>query len=215
MKKRIAASVLAVSLLIAGPAQNVLALEKESAGRAVINSQAAVVVKAGAKLNVLLSQELRNRLNSKFLPNSSLETTAGKKVEKKPASRGGFGTIDVQKVIRIAVALRGTPYKSRGETPRGFDCSGFTRYAYKAGAGIDLPHSSAEQARYGKSVSKVDLAPGDLVFFNTSGSGISHVGIFVGGNNFISAATSSGVIVSSLSDGYWGKRYLSARRLEN
>jgi cell wall-associated NlpC family hydrolase len=192
MKKRIAASLLAVSLLVAGPAQNVLALDKVPAKRVVINSQAAAVVKIAAKLKV-----------------------AGKPSKKKPASRGSFGTIDEQKVIRIAVSLRGTPYKGNGETPAGFDCSGFTRYVYKAGAGIDLPHSSAGQAQYGSAVAKADLAPGDLVFFNTSGSGISHVGIFIGGDNFISSTSSSGVKVTSLSDGYWGKRYISARRLGN
>jgi len=121
----------------------------------------------------------------------------------------------VQKVIRIAVSLRGTPYKWNGERPGGFDCSGFTRYVYKTGAGINLPHSSAEQARYGTAVAKTDLIPGDLVFFNTSGSGVSHVGIFIGGNNFINATTSKGVMVSDMNDGYWGKRYLSARRVEN
>lgn len=171
MKKRIAASVLAVSLLMAGPAQTALALDKVPAGRAVI--------------------------------------------KKKPASRGSFGTIDVQKVIRIAVSLRGTPYKGNGETPGGFDCSGFTRYVFKAGAGINLPHSSVEQAQYGTAVLKTDLAPGDLVFFKTSGSGISHVGIFIGGDSFISSTSSNGVMVTSLNDVYWGKRYLSARRLGN
>lgn len=186
MKKRIAASLLAVSLLAAGPAQNVLAVEKVPARRAVINSQAAEV----------------------------MDITASKRA-KKPASRGNFGDIDVQKVIRIAVSLKGTPYKRGGEKPGGFDCSGFTRYAFKTGAGIELPHSSAEQAEYGSAVAKADLEPGNLVFFKTSGSGISHVGIFIGGDNFISASSSVGVTVSSLSDGYWGPRYLCARKLGN
>lgn len=215
MKRKVMASLLAVSLLMAGFTQNVLALDKVPAKRAVINAQSAVVVKTAARLNVQLSPELKKRLDPKFLPKSAPAVAKSKQTKKKPASRGSFGTIDVQKVIRIAVSLRGTRYKSNGQTPDGFDCSGFTRYVYKAGAGIDLPHSSAEQAQYGTVVAKADLAPGDLVFFNTSGSGISHVGIFIGGDNFISATSSSGVKVSNLSDEYWGGRYLSARRLGN
>jgi cell wall-associated NlpC family hydrolase len=215
LQKKIAASVLAVSMLLAGTVQNVLAVDKVSAREAVINAQTAAVVQAAAQLNVPMNPELRQRLNHPALPRLAPALTAVKPAKKKPVSRGSFGTIDVQKVIRVAVSLTGTPYKRSGQTPGGFDCSGFTMYAFKAGAGIDLPHSSAEQAQYGTAVSKSDLAPGDLVFFNTSGSGISHVGIYIGGDNFISASSSKGVTVSNINDAYWGKRYLSARRLAN
>ena len=189
MKRAIMAAVISVSLLMAGPAETVLA-GSGSTHRAAVNAQTTLVLKAASKVG----------------------KTTKKPVKKPPVSRGD--RFDSAKVIRIAVALKGTPYRSRGQTPDGFDCSGFTRYVFKAGAGIELPRSSAEQARFGVAVSKNDLRPGDLVYFNTSGEGISHVGIYIGGDNFISSTSSSGVQVTGLNDDYWGPRYKGGRRVE-
>lgn len=116
-------------------------------------------------------------------------------------------------VVRSAFACRGTRYVRGGASMRGFDCSGLTRYVFKK-YGVDLPHYSAAQANYGKSVSRNELRAGDLVFFQTQGRRISHVGIYVGENKFVHAATRSrGVIVSSLNQPYYASRYRGARRV--
>ena len=106
----------------------------------------------------------------------------------------------------------GIKYKYGGDTTRGFDCSGFTRFIF-AKFGIDLPRTSAGQAGIGEKVAKADLRPGDLVFFNTNGRSISHVGIYMGGGKFAHASTSLGTTITPLNDKYYAKRYVTARRV--
>jgi len=116
------------------------------------------------------------------------------------------------KMDSVIEDLIGTPYKSAGSTTSGFDCSGFTSYVFKQFK-ISLPRTSGAQSQVGKEVAKDDLMPGDLVFFNTSGNGVSHVGIAVGDGKFAHASSSKGVMISKLSESYWDKRYVSARRV--
>ncbi len=120
------------------------------------------------------------------------------------------------KVLSVAKSQIGTPYVWGGTTPSGFDCSGFMRYVYNQ-VGISLPRTTAEQYRVGQSVSKSNLQPGDLVFFETYQPGASHSGVYVGNNQFVHASSSNGVSTSSINDPYyWGPRYLGAKRvLEN
>ncbi len=116
-------------------------------------------------------------------------------------------------LIQTALACRGTVYRRGGTSRGGFDCSGFTRYVY-AKYGVSLPHSSAAQASRGVSVDKSQLQPGDLVFFQTGGRGISHVGIYIGNGNFVHAASRGrGVTVDSINSGYYSPRYRGARRV--
>lgn len=108
--------------------------------------------------------------------------------------------------------LIGTPYRWAGTTEKGFDCSGFTAYVF-AQFNIDLPHSSKAQNQEGYWIPQSDLRPGDLVFFSTDGKGVSHVGIYVGDGEFIHSATDKGVMKNKLSENYYAKRYVSARRV--
>jgi murein DD-endopeptidase / murein LD-carboxypeptidase len=108
--------------------------------------------------------------------------------------------------------LLGIPYRDAGTTTRGFDCSGFTAYVFNQ-FGIDLPHSSVAQNKEGYWIDKSDLRKGDLVFFNTGGKGISHVGIYLGDGEFIHSASNEGIVKNKLSQSYYAKRYVSARRV--
>ena len=129
-----------------------------------------------------------------------------------PTSRGDFSTLLVRRLISVAQEYIGVPYLFGGSTPSGFDCSGFVQFAAKA-AGLVLPRSADEQYHMGRSVSRSQMQPGDLVFFSTYTDGVSHSGIYLGGDRFISSTSSRGVVIDSLSEGYWNDCYVGARRL--
>ena len=112
-------------------------------------------------------------------------------------------------VVGVAMQYLGVPYVWGGASPSGFDCSGLVMYAY-ARVGVSLPHNAAMQYGYGSPVSRAMLAPGDLVFFN----GLSHVGIYIGGGQFIHSPHTGDVVkISSLSDSWYSSTYYGARRL--
>ena len=118
-------------------------------------------------------------------------------------------------IATYAENLYGTPYKFGGTTTSGFDCSGYIRYVFN-NFNISLPRTSEDQFRVGTTISKDNLQPGDLVFFaNTYKKGISHTGIYLGNNEFISAK-SRGVLKANLkTDPYWAPKYAGAKRLSN
>lgn len=135
-----------------------------------------------------------------------------------PVSRSSISrkTKSLTKLISTAFSLIGTPYVYGDNGSRGFDCSGFTYYLYLSQLGIELPRSSHDQVNVGKKVEKSALAPGDLLFFNTSGRNISHVGIYIGDNNMIhSSSGKSKVTIDSINGGYYDQRYVTARRIIN
>ena len=121
------------------------------------------------------------------------------------------------KVISYAKQLLGKPYVWGAQGPNGFDCSGFTYYVFKNAAGITLPRTSAAQSKYGMAVSKSNLKPGDLVFFDTSGpnnGGVTHCGMYIGDGQFIHAASGQGkVVINNLNSSYYVNAYVNARRV--
>ena len=121
---------------------------------------------------------------------------------------------DIDKVVEVALAQVGKPYIWASANPNiGFDCSGLTYYAFKQ-AGINLNRTSYTQINNGVSVDSKDLRKGDLVFFNNGGGRISHVGIYIGNNQFVHASSpGTGVIVSKLFGSYFGNTYVGARRI--
>jgi len=122
-----------------------------------------------------------------------------------------------REVLVNALSLTGIAYKYGGSTPEtGFDCSGFVRYVYQQATSLTLPHGAKAISQLGKTVSKSELQPGDLVFFNTLKSAFSHVGIYVGNNRFIhSPSSGGGVRVDDMQSTYWNKRFNGAQRIDS
>ena len=130
------------------------------------------------------------------------------------ASRVALG----QAASQLALQELGRPYVWGGTTPAGFDCSGFVQWVFGQ-LGVSLPRTSWEQYTVGTPVSQQNLQPGDLVFFTTYQSGVSHVGIYVGSQDvyrraFVAADTpATGVVINNLDDPYWQQHYVGAKRM--
>ena len=121
-------------------------------------------------------------------------------------------TPDWYALVGTALDLRGIRYRNGGADLQGFDCSGFTQYVF-ARHGVALPRAVREQYRIGREV-RDDLVQGDLLFFTTAEPGASHVAISVGGDEFVHAPSSTGVVrVERLRARYWAQRFLGARRV--
>lgn len=176
--------------------------------------------------------ELMAKIQAKKEGNSKAITTSVKQ-QKKPTTQGKPVTVqvkhkvtnhtakplrtvpvsgNVKEILTYANTFTGVPYKFGGTTPAGFDCSGYIRHVFQK-VGVQLPRQADEQYTVGKKVEKQNLQPGDLVFFETYESGVSHSGIYIGDGQFISATSSSGVAVADIDDSYWGPRYVGAKRV--
>ncbi len=116
-------------------------------------------------------------------------------------------------VVDYAMQFLGCRYVYGGTTPSGFDCSGFTQYVYK-NFGVTLNRSSRDQVYNGTEVSRSELLPGDLVLFARSGTTITHVGLYIGNNQFIHASSSTtGVIISDMDSAYYTAGFVCSRRI--
>jgi len=114
-------------------------------------------------------------------------------------------------IVRTAFRYMGVPYVFGGTTPSGFDCSGFIQYVYNQN-GIKIPRMAHHQFYAGTPISKSQLRPGDLVFFETYTVGVSHCGIYIGNNNFIHASSKGAVRIDNLGEAYYTNRYRGAAR---
>lgn len=123
---------------------------------------------------------------------------------------------DIALIINKAYELTGIKYKLGGSKPEtGFDCSQFVKYVFEQALNLSLPPSARSLSKVGETIKFEDLQPGDLVFFNTRKSKFSHVGIYVGNNEFIHAPrTGKTIRVESLTKNYWLKRFNGATRVE-
>jgi murein DD-endopeptidase / murein LD-carboxypeptidase len=121
------------------------------------------------------------------------------------------GTEDPRLIAEVS-SWMGVPYRYGGTNRSGADCSGFVRAVYLNAYGIQLPRATTDQAASLKRTSRRRVQAGDLVFFRINDRKLSHVGLYLGQNKFIHASTSRGVIVNSLNDPYYAKRYKAARK---
>jgi len=148
-------------------------------------------------------------------PQAAVTSAAGSSYRSKyhgMSSRGMLPGVAVgNAIVKSAFRFMGVPYVFGGTTPSGFDCSGFVQYVYNIN-GIKTPRMAHHQYYAGTPISRSQLRPGDLVFFETYTVGISHVGIYIGDNKFIHASSQGGVRVNSLDQDYYRNRYRGAAR---
>jgi cell wall-associated NlpC family hydrolase len=126
------------------------------------------------------------------------------------------GQMTTKEYIRLGQILQkylGKPYAGSSKWEPGLDCSKFTRDVFREFNGTQLPRQAEDQFKAGRQANRRRLKFGDLVFFRTDGHSISHVGVYIGYNEFIHVSSSRGVIISGLSEKYWAERYVGARRI--
>ncbi|HEU4621502.1 MAG TPA: C40 family peptidase [Burkholderiaceae bacterium] len=173
------------------------------------------------------AQELPNSRNEQSQAGDSQATvlylstdTEAYRQNPEPARATGLWSNATQRandILTAALAHIGVRYRFGGNTPEtGFDCSGLVRWVFDRTWGVVLPRRAEEMAQLGTQVPRDQLKPGDLVFFNTLKRQFSHIGIYIGGGQFVHAPRSGGAVrVESLDQSYWQARWNGARRLEN
>lgn len=171
----------------------------------MINSYCRNVSEYGRRLGVILLLAVLGACAS------SSEAPRGKTAHPRSESAAA------NEVVLFALGLLNTGYRFGGSNPEsGLDCSGMTAYIFREALGMNLPHNAQQQSRLGKAVGRDQLLAGDLVFFNTNGSTISHVGLYIGENRFVHAPATNGRIkITPLDNVYFKQRYVTARRLLN
>ncbi|MBN3554640.1 C40 family peptidase [Fictibacillus nanhaiensis] len=115
-------------------------------------------------------------------------------------------------IVEVAKKYEGTPYQWGGESPDGFDCSGYLQYIFDEAENVELPRTVDDIYAQG---TKVDSpAVGDIVFFNLEGDGPSHAGVYIGNDQFVHASSSKGVTTAELNSSYWSENYIGAKSYE-
>lgn len=134
--------------------------------------------------------------------------------EASPPEAAPLPRADTAAIVKDALALRGVPYRNGGSDPKGFDCSGFVQYVF-AKHGVKLPRGTRDQMEHGTEMRLAGIAPGDLIFFSTTATKEpSHVGVAIGGDEFVHAPSSRGVVrVEKFSAPYWSRRIVGVRRV--
>ena len=182
--------------------------------RRTANRRRAIGLGAAGALALLLHVDAAKKSNRRKQRDTGKKGKKDKKSKKGKSNKkqtSGSG----HDVVRIAKKYKGSRYKWGGASPKGFDCSGFTWYVYQKATGMDITRGVEEQWKRGRSVGRNAWKPGDIVFFkNTFERGLSHNGIYIGGDDFIHAENErTGVVISSLKSDYYSDHYAGARRL--
>ena len=167
---------------------------------------------ANASLSSTSTHQVKARIVAKTATAEQIEQNAKSKFVKVNANQTPNTTASKnssQKVNQVYRQWVGTRYHLGGTGVGGIDCSAFVQKTMSGAFNIHLPRSTAEQRYSGRSISKSDLQPGDLVFFRKN----NHVGVYIGGGKFVHASTSQGVTTSSLSESYWSRTYTQSRRV--
>ncbi|MDR1461795.1 MAG: C40 family peptidase [Azoarcus sp.] len=166
---------------------------------------AAKTASVGASLLPVVTPDYADAVTSASKAGLGLSTTV----------RHAKGASAVQRLLGEGLMYIGVPYRWGGVSPStGMDCSGLVQLVFRNAVGINLPRTAIEQATQGNRVSLRDLKPGDLVFFNTIGRNISHVGIYVGNGKFLNSPTTGKFVrIDKLYSRFWGTRYVTARRI--
>lgn len=166
------------------------------------------------KLELAKAQLLTSFKDEKIASTKSLESS----LKNEEIAKTVRFTKKIDDILAEAESYLGTPYRYGGTTRKGIDCSAFVLSVFGAVAGMNLPRVAASQAQEGEKIERENLQKGDLVFFSHGRGRISHVGIVENVNaegeiKFIHAATSKGVMISSLNDSYWGPKFRFAKRV--
>lgn len=145
----------------------------------------------------------------------SSRTTSGASSSPKIAHFKNDISVGSEDISIAAIGLVGVPYRYGGNTPAGgFDCSGLIVYVFNKSSGIKLPRTIQQMSNVGKGIGQQAPAPGDLVFFNTTGERYSHAGIYVGKGRFVHAPSAGGTVrLDRIDAPYWASRYTEARRV--
>jgi len=185
--------------------------------KTVKNDNSSITLLKGEIVNIIDFSEdtytVINEEKEEFIVSSD-SLTLFKSLEEVSRSADRSNLSEINKVVQQAHSLIGKRYVYAASGPNSFDCSGFTYYIYKTQLGITLPRISYIQATAGVKVEKSQLIPGDLVFFNTTGSRISHVGLYIGDGNMIHASSGKGQVrIDTINSGWYQGRYVTARRI--
>jgi len=166
-----------------------------------------------------MEQDKQKLINSFLAEKAAVLANAKNSIKNSEIAKAIKHNTTIDNILTEAQTYIGTPYRYGGMTRNGIDCSAFVLSVFGAAAGLSLPRVAASQSEEGEKIEKEKLQKGDLIFFS-HGRRISHVGIVEsvdenGEVKFIHAATSKGVMISSLNDSYWGPKYRFGKRIIN